>query len=398
MDVGSVIEWRVSVGDEVERGDIVAVVSTEKSDIDVESWDSGVVAEFVAPMNEEIPVGTPLLILESRTAANRTPGATLAPDETTTPNEARTASEEPAPTTVASRPAADGEPSGSSAALATSHARRRPVSPYARRVAAERGISLDGIDGSGPHGEILAADLLASGTDPEPRPSPAPLGGMRAAIADRMARSNREIPHYHLERDIDMAPSLEWLAEHNAPLPIGQRVVPAALVACAAARAARAVPELNGTWSDEGFLGSASVDLGLVISLRRGGLVVTTARRADQLGPDEMMRIMREMVTGARKGQLRSGWMSQPSITITNLGENGADRVSGIIFPPQVAIVGFGRISDRPWCVDGTVLARPAATASLAGDHRATDGAEGSRFLAAMAQGLEHPAWFEVES
>ncbi len=271
------------------------------------------------------------------------------------------------------------------------------MSPYARRVAAERGISLDDIDGSGPHGEILAADLNASDADREPpSPSPTPLSGMRAAIADRMARSNREIPHYHLERDIDMAPSLEWLAEHNAALPIAERMVPAALVACAAARAARAVPELNGIWSDDGFLGRASVDLGMVISLRRGGLVVTTIQGADQLGPDEMMRAMREMVTGARKGQLRSSWMSQPSITITNMGDNGADRVSGIIFPPQVAIVGFGRISDRPWCIDGTVVARAAATASLAGDHRVTDGAEGSRFLAAVAQVLEHP--YELES
>lgn len=399
MDVGRVIEWRVAVGDEVARGDIVAVVATEKSDIDVESWDTGVVVELLAPMDEEIPVGSPLLALEGRPRGDRS---------------AEGGQTQPAVTPTA-------EP------------RHRAASPFARRLATERGVSLDEVSGSGPHGEILAADVAAadSMTPPPAAPSPAALStaapstttpsttkpstttpstaapastpataaaapdGMRAAIAERMSRSNREIPHYHLERDIDMAPSLAWLEAHNADLPLARRVVPAALVACAAARAARAVPELNGTWSDTGFVPAASVDLGIVISLRKGGLIVTTIQGADGLPPDELMSVMREMVTGARKGKLRSGWMSPPSITITNVGENGADRVSGIIFPPQVAIVGFGRIGHRPWVIDGTVVARPLATASMAGDHRATDGAEGSRFLAALSQSLEDPASLE---
>ncbi len=394
MDVGRVIEWRVAVGDSVSRGDIVAVVSTEKSDIDVETWDGGVVAELVAPMNEEIPVGAPLLILEQ--------------------DEADLDGREPTPTpgVAAPTPIAQPDPAPDVRPTPTQRATPRPTggvlaSPLARRLAPERGISLSELAGSGPHGEILASDIIRPGdtdteapepgtrrpeADPSPPPRPIAGDGMRAAIADRMSRSNEEIPHYHLERDLDLSTTMAWLAAHNEELPLSERVVPAALVACAAARAAREVPQLNGSWADGAFVPGGSVDLGIVVSLRRGGLVVTTVPDADELGPDDMMTTMRDMVTGARKGQLRSRWMSQPTITITNLGDNGADRVSGIIFPPQVALVGFGRISERPWCEDGTIVARPVATASLAGDHRATDGADGSRFLAAFAQALADPA------
>ncbi len=184
---------------------------------------------------------------------------------------------------------------------------------------------------------------------------------------------------------------LAWVTEHNTDLPIAERVVPAALLACATAHAARAVPRLNGSWVDGELEVSETVDLAVVISLRTGGLVTPTVVDAEQLTPAAMMATMRDMVTGARKGRLRGRWMAPSSIAITNLGDNGADRVSGIIFPPHVALVGFGRINQRPWVVEGEVVPRPVVTASLAADHRATDGAEGSRFLAAVAEQLEHP-------
>lgn len=360
MDVGTVIEWRVAVGDRVERGDIVAIVSTEKSDIDVETWDSGIVAELIAPIDEEIEVGQPLLAL----------GSDAPPTEDQRPTEPTRADD---PTRVR-------------------------ASPLARRLAAEQNVALASLTGSGPEGAILANDVSATPAPPAP-PAPAtpgersepPISGMRRAIAERMSRSNQAIPHYHLERDIDMTAGLDWLTEHNVDRPIAERVVPAALLACAVARAAHDVPSLNGTWPDDRFVAGPSVDLGIVVSLRGGGLVTPTVADADGLEPDQMMAIMREMVTAARKGQLRSRWMAPASITITNLGENGADRVAGIIFPPQVALVGFGRIADRPGVVDGAVLPRKVVTATLSGDHRATDGVEGSRFLAVVATVLEDP-------
>lgn len=373
MDVGTVIEWCVDVGDHVERGDIVAIVSTEKSDIDVETWDSGVVIELIAPIDEEIAVGQPLLALG--TDVVEVPAMPTSAPTRQRPDEDRPRAERPR-------------------VESTSGVR---ASPLARRLAAERGLQLATITGTGPGGAILATDVSTatapsptteSTTPPEEEP---PVSGMRRAIAERMTRSNLDIPHYHLDRDIDMTASLEWLGAHNADLPISQRVVPAALLACAVARAARDVPALNGTWPDDRFVAAAGVDLGIVVSLRTGGLVTPTVVDADGLDPDEMMATMREMVTGARRGQLRSRWMAPASITITNLGDNGADRVAGIIFPPQVALLGFGRIDDRPRVIDGEVVPRKVVTATLSGDHRATDGAEGSRFLAAVDHFLDQP-------
>ncbi len=375
MDVGTVLEWRVSIGDHVERGDVIALVSTEKSDIDIESWDSGVVTELVASIGEEIAVGQPLLRLGG--SAEATGGGPTGDGSADLPPEIARALQTAPPI----------RPSEQTAS-------RRPMtSPLARRMAAERGVSLEGIKGTGPQGAIIAADLEIANSGPRGAPSSAPPSDdrMRQAIAERMTRSNSEIPHYHLERDIDMTPSLAWLATHNAGVSIAERLVPAALLACASAHAARVVGRLNGNWVDGRLEITETIDLALVISLRSGGLVTPTVVDADQLSPAEMMATMRDMVTGARKGQLRSRWMAPSSIAITNLGDNGADRVGGMIFPPHVALVGFGRISQRPWVVDDEVIPRHVVTASLAADHRATDGAEGSRFLAVVAEQLGHP-------
>jgi pyruvate dehydrogenase E2 component (dihydrolipoamide acetyltransferase) len=398
MDVGTVVEWCVAVGDEVQRGDIVAIVSTEKSDIDVESWDTGVVAELVAPIGVEIEVGQPLLVLTTDPSSERpqdhTPSAGSRPANVVEESVAAERPEQPGQSTRIGPPEPQRPPAPSPLSDMPG---RVAASPFARRIAAERGISLDSVHGSGQGGAVVAGDLpVATEAGPEGQPKPEPgradtVDPMRRIIGERMSRANAEIPHYHLERDIDMAPALEWLADHNDGLPITERVVPAALLACAVARAARAVPQLNGEWIDDNLVASPGVDLAVVVSLRTGGLVTPTVVGADAFDPDQMMTTIRDMVTRARKGQLRGSWMSPASITITNLGDNGADRVDGIIFPPQVALVGFGRISERPWIVDGDVVARPVVTASLAADHRASDGADGSRFLAVVADSLEHP-------
>lgn len=363
MDVGSVLEWRVGIGDRVERGDVVALISTEKSDIDVESWDTGVVTELIATIGQELEVGSPLLRLNREARAS-------VQQAVTSPGPGK---RQPTPT----------EPTDD----------RVPASPLARRRAADRHVSLHGIDGTGPGGAIVAADLeRLPGQGAEPAATPdEPAGAMRRAIAERMTRSNREIPHYRLEQDVDMTPALEWLAGHNADLAITDRAVPAALFACAVARAAGSVGELNGTWEGDHLALSGSVDLAIVISLRSGGLVMPTVAAADQLGLADMMSTMRDMVTRARRGRLLSRWMAPSTIAITNLGDNGADRVAGVIFPPHIALIGFGRMSQRPWVVNDLVVPRSMVTATLVGDHRASDGADGSRFLAAVEAVLADP-------
>lgn len=395
MDVGTVIEWCVAVGDTVQRGDIVAIVSTEKSDIDIESWDSGVVAELIAPVGKEIEVGHPLLVLTTDQTSEEVtdPVSTDGPR----PGDESRKHERPAPPHQTEPRASEKTLGPAESSRPVDRQVRTIASPLARRLAAERKISLAPIRGSGPGGAVVAGDLpIEAGEVPVHGSKPARDGAaagdpMRRIIGERMSRANTEIPHYHLERDIDMAPALDWLVDHNDGLPITERVVPAALLACAVARAAAEVPQLNGEWLDDHFVAHTGVNLAVVVSLRAGGLVTPTVVDAEALDPDRMMKTMREMVTSARKGQLRGSWMAPASITITNLGDNGADRVDGIIFPPQVALVGFGRIGERPWIVNGEVVARPVVTASLAADHRATDGTDGSRFLAAIVDALEHP-------
>jgi pyruvate dehydrogenase E2 component (dihydrolipoamide acetyltransferase) len=214
---------------------------------------------------------------------------------------------------------------------------------------------------------------------------------MRAAIAALMSRSNREIPHYYLSCTVDLHGALEWMRERNRKLEVSDRLVPAALLFAATARAAKQVPELNGHWGDDGFEPAAEVRLGFIVSLRGGGLLVPAIAEADTLSVVEMMAAIRDLTRRARKGRLRGSELAVPSITLSNLGEQGVESVQGVIYPPQVALVGFGTVVERPWAVDGLLGVRPLVTATLAGDHRATDGATGARFLKSVDTLLQKP-------
>jgi pyruvate dehydrogenase E2 component (dihydrolipoamide acetyltransferase) len=206
-----------------------------------------------------------------------------------------------------------------------------------------------------------------------------------------MATSNREIPHYHLTTTIDMHKALAWLAERNTDRPPAQRLLPAALLLRASALAAAQHHQLNGFWVDDEFRPATGVQLGVAIALRGGGLVAPAIRDADQLSVDDTMAALRDLVTRSRRSALRGSELSGGSITVTNLGERGAESVLGVIYPPQVALVGFGRIVERPWVSTGDVVVRPTVTASLSADHRATDGHLGSLFLESIDQALQQP-------
>ena len=214
---------------------------------------------------------------------------------------------------------------------------------------------------------------------------------MRQSIAALMTTSNREIPHYNLSATVDLHAALEWLRKRNRELPVAERLVPSALLLLAASRSARAVPDLNGHWVDGAFRPASSVDLGLILSLRRGGLLVPAIHDADSLTVDQMMAAMRELTTRARAGRLRGSDLIPPSFTVSNLGDQGVESALGVIYPPQVALVGFGAVSERPWAVDGLLGVRPLVTVTLAGDHRASDGAVGARFLKHLDRLLQRP-------
>jgi len=373
MDEGRVLEWRVDVGDTVRRGDLMAVIETEKSDIDIEIWHDGVVEAFLVPIGELIAVGTPIIRLRPTGEPDDRPTG----EAVDQPSDHRAAP--PAPHAAA--PPAPHAP-------APSVRSRVPASPLARRLAAERGLDLVAVAGTGPGGAIVAADIRGAPAAVERRRPPT---SMRTLIAERMSKANREIPHYHLARDVDVGRLDTWLTERNASRPITERLLPAACYIRAVALAASRHRDFNGSWVDDGFEPADAVNVAMAISLRRGGLVTPHVADADQRSLDQIMSTLNELVAGARSGTLRASWMTGSTITITNLGDSGADLVHGVISPPQVALVGFGRSRRRPWVIDDLVTIRPIVTVTLAADHRATDGATGSRFLATIAHHLEHP-------
>ncbi|TCO78153.1 pyruvate dehydrogenase E2 component (dihydrolipoamide acetyltransferase) [Plasticicumulans lactativorans] len=370
MEAGTLLEWRIAPGDAVSRGDVVAVVDTFKGAIDVEIFETGVVEEILVPVGEKVPVGTPLarLRVEGEPAAAPVAAAPAAPV--------------PAAAAVAP-PAAVPAPGG-----------RLRASPAARQRAAAAGIDLATLRGSGPQGALTLADVeRAIAVRPAARAmAPAErLAGMRQAIAAAMLRSKREIPHYYLGTTLDMARALAWLEEENARRPVTGRLLAGVLLLKAVALALRQAPELNGHWLDGGFRPGSGIHVGTAIALRGGGLVAPALHAADAATPDQLMAELRQLVQRARAGSLRSSELADATITVTSLGEQGVDTVYGIIHPPQVALVGFGRIAERPWVVDGRVVARPLLQATLSADHRASDGHRGARFLALVESLLQEP-------
>ncbi|HJS39226.1 MAG TPA: dihydrolipoamide acetyltransferase family protein [Burkholderiales bacterium] len=349
MDEGKLLRWKVKPGDKVKRGDLIAVVETPKAAVDVEIWQDGVVQELLTQPGTTIPVGT---VMARLCAAGEAPAAAPAP-------------------------------AGA----------RHPVSPAARKHARELGVDAEKLTGSGPHGAVTVEDVerAAKGTAKPVAPPTDKLLAMRKAIAAAMSRSKREIPHYYLSQAIPMQRAVDWLTAYNEKRPVTERVLMGALQLKAVALALRDFPDLNGFWKGDAFEPAKGIHVGVAISLRQGGLIAPAIHDVAELPLDELMKALADLVRRARAGSLRSSEMSDPTITVTNLGDQGVDEVFPIIYPPQVAIVGFGRLAPRPWAQDGMIGAVPAVMASLGGDHRASDGHRGARFLAAVAALLQEP-------
>jgi pyruvate dehydrogenase E2 component (dihydrolipoamide acetyltransferase) len=214
---------------------------------------------------------------------------------------------------------------------------------------------------------------------------------MRRVIAAAMSRSKREIPHYYLGSVVDLQAATAWLQVQNAARAVTDRLLPAALLIRAVALACKEVPEVNGHFADGAFTPCAQVRLGFAIALHGGGLVAPALHEPDQRPLDEVMSMLRDVVERARAGRLRSSEIAGQTITLTSLGERGADEVFGVIHPPQVALVGFGRIAERPLVAGGKVVVRPTVHVSLSADHRASDGHRGAVFLDAVARRLQQP-------
>ncbi|MGW0041952.1 dihydrolipoamide acetyltransferase family protein [Rhodococcus sp. NPDC003348] len=352
MDEGTLTDWLVAPGDEVERGQAIATVDTVKAAVDVEIWRPGTVRQLLVEPGTTVSVGTPLATL-------------LEPGEQPPTG--------PAPPT------------------------RVHITPAARREADTRGIDPATLTGTGPESVVTLSDVLHAADDgrgtagAKPGPTEERVRDMRGAIAAAMSRSKREIPHYYLAEDIPLRTATDWLETENAGRPVTSRILMAALQLKAVALAAVQFPEINGVWRDGEFRSPTSVHVGVAISLRQGGLVAPAIHDTADKPLDQLMRELTDLVARARAGSLRSSEMSDPTITVTNLGEQGVRTVYGVIYPPQVALVGFGRPCHRPWAVDGTLSVVPVVTATLAADHRVSDGHRGAQFLAGIRDRLQRP-------
>lgn len=445
MDAGTVTTWLVKPGDEVRRGDIVAIVDTEKATMEVEVFEDGRVAELVVPEGERVAVGAVLARIEPAmvtaavaSAASRREMAPAPPSPPPPPPPVSS----PAPPVLAHAQglalspmvrhlatvrgvdleAVAGTGAGGRvtradverAAATTGNGRRaRRVSPYARRLATEMHVDVEALAGTGPGGSVVSDDVRRAATAPAvpesplapaartaPTPEPTTEAGkatearraaMRGAIANLMARSKREIPHYYLQTTIDMSRALDWVQLANQERPIPKRLVPAVLLVKATALAVRRVPEMNGFFVDDGFRPSDAVHVGLAVSIPGGGVIAPAIHEVERLPLDELMAALHDLVNRARHGILRSSEMSDPTITVTNLGDLGVDAVYGVVYPPQVALVGFGRVQERPWAQNGLLGVRPVVTATLSADHRVSDGHRGCLFLAGIDALLQTP-------
>jgi len=390
MDEGKLLEWKVSPGDTVKKGQVVAVVDTAKAAVDVESWSEGTVFELLVAPGVTIPVGTVMATLleagESPLAPCAGRGAGADGPKPTLPL--------PGPLPSPLPPAGEGVSTG-----------RRRISPAARKHAEVLGVDIESVAGTGPEGAVTLADVeqaaasaKVSTIDTKAGINPARTASaldkqaeMREAIAAAMGRSKREIPHYYLSEPVPMRRATEWLAKANEGRPITSRLLMAVLQLKAVALGLKQFPEMNGFFRDNAFRPAAAAHIGVAISLRLGGLIAPAIHDVGGKPLEQLMLDLTDLVKRARSGSLRSSEMSDPTITVTNLGEQGVAAVYGVIYPPQVALVGFGRIVEQPWAENGALTVMPVVTASLAADHRVSDGHRGALFLAALRDLLQQP-------
>lgn len=387
MAAATLTEWLKRPGDTVTHGDIVAVVETDKGAIEIEVFDDGVIDKLLVQPGEKVPVGTAMATIVAE-SSQPSVEPVLEPAKPVIATPLRS----PKPATAPIHPPAPPRTPD----------QRIKISPAAARLAAERGVDIHTLSGTGPGGAIRIADVetVKNTIDlrrsdvpavPAEEVAETPAAAMRRAIATAMGRSKREIPHYYLSTSIDMGRALDWLAEANKIKPVTERLIYSVLLIKAVARALEDFPELNGFWREDAFQPAEGIHIGWAISLRGGGLVAPAIHDVGQMAFDPLMTALRDLVKRARAFHLRGSELSDPTITVTSLGEQGVESVYGVIYPPQVALVGFGRITKRPWVVENAVEPRPVLQASLAADHRTSDGHRGGLFLSALDHLLQEP-------
>jgi pyruvate dehydrogenase E2 component (dihydrolipoamide acetyltransferase) len=366
MDEGTLVEWLKKPGDHLKRGDIIAVVETQKGAIEIEVFHDGVLEATHVKTGTRVPVGEVLATI--RTAEE--------------PESVQPVLPEVVPQKPAYAPPAQ---------VVAPPIHGLKITPAASYRAKELGIDVQSVS-PGPDGIIGLKELETPSTSAKPKAGRGiNLDEMRKAIAAAMARSKREIPHYYVSSIIDMTAMMEWLAEENARRAVSDRLLAAVPIIKACALGLLQVPELNGHFLDDRPVRTTEVKMGVGIALRGGGLIAPALALPDRLSLTEIMQRLSDLVARVRGGRLRSSELTEATVTLSNLGDNSADMVLPVIYPPQVAIIGVGQIDARPSVVNGTLAVRKLATFAVAGDHRANDGRSAARFLSRLGKILQKP-------
>lgn len=378
MDEAALLEWKVKPGDRVKRGQVVATLETVKAAIDAEIWVDGVIEELLVKPDKDrkIKVGAPLARLKTDVAVNPTPFAPNPRPLSPIPGQGAQNSY--------SLPPDLGEGLGLGARRgAGGEVTRLMISPAARRRMQELGLSeseLAPLDR--PYGiadiEAAAAAQVSSGPKT-----------MRDQIAKAMSRSKREIPHYYLATDIDLTSALKWLRAENEQRSLDDRMLPAVLLIRAVALALTRYPGMNGFYVNNAFKPGEAIHVAMAFALREGGLIAPAIHNTDKLELPDLMKALADLGERTRTGGLKAAELADPTITITSLGDLGVEEIFPIITPPQVAMIGFGMLTHKPWAVDGKVEVREIIRATLAADHRVSDGRDGALFLSEIKDLLE---------
>ena len=383
---GTLIKWHKKVGDKVTVGDVIADVETDKATMEMEAFDDGTIIEIIVPEGGVVKVGQPLANLEGgkkSVVKSSAPGALASMASTAT----LPASTKPQTATL---------PNGS-------HIK---ASPLAKKIALERGVSLLGVQGTGPGGRVVAADVpTASITHTAAPAAPRievpfsdsdtkiPLSGMRRTIAERLLASKTQIPHFYLTIEIDAAPLAKLRKELNAAAETAgtAKVTVNDFILLAAARAAKQHPRVNSAFAGDSIVEYGSVNLSVAIAVE-DGLITPVIRDAQSLSLRAISAAVKDLAVRARSKKIKPEEYQGGTLTISNLGAYGIDSFYAIINPPQAAILAVGAIVKKPVVnAQDQIVAGQRMTISLSGDHRVVDGAAGAEFLATMRKSLESP-------
>ena len=382
MESGAISAWLVAEGEEVQKGQALLEIATDKVTMEVEAQADGILRKILVPAGEEVPVSTTIGVIADQDEDIGSYGA-AGPSDPAPPTPAS-----PTPAPQAPTPAADSDG-------------RRPhkTSPKARKIAAEHGLDLSGVNGSGPGGRIVSADVLAlveqAGPVPAPAPAPAPVSAGRIELsraeqvaAERLTASYQQIPHIHLSMDV----SAVWLQQFRTGYQLeGKKISFNDLIVKATARTLSQFPRVNSLEEGGHFRCASQVNVGIAVAAEQG-LVVPVIRDAAEKTIEEIALEGTRLIDAARRGQLRPDDMLGGTFTISNLGMFGISRFTAIINPPQVAILAVGAIENRVVASGADAFAvRPQLTLTLAADHRVVDGALGARFLVRLKEVLETP-------